>query len=224
VERAGQLKTKVAEMRRKQGLPDADAFEAVARESFEVRKRGWAKSYGDKIIARLQADVFPYIGHDAIVDITPMRLLEVMRRIEKRSVIETAHRALENCGQVFTYAVATGRLLSNPARELKSALKQPDPKHFPAITDPKRLGELLRACDIYAATPVVRAALKLAPMPLLRPGELRFGEWSEIDLEGALWAIPSIRMKRERREKLQGPRTWFRYPGRPWRRCANCIR
>lgn len=203
-ERAGHLKAKVAEMRRKQGLPDADSFEAVAREWFDVKKDGWAKSYGDKIIARLQVDVFPYVGHEAIVDITPMKLLEVMRRIEKRGVIETAHRALENCSQVFTYAVATGRLLSNPARELKSALKQPDPKHFPAITDPKRLGELLRACDHYAATPVVRAALKLAPLLLLRPGELRFGEWSEIDLEGALWTIPSIRMKRERREKLHG--------------------
>jgi integrase len=203
-ERAGQLKAKVAEMRRKQGLPDADSFEAVAREWFDVKKDGWAKSYGDKIIARLQADVFPYIGHDAIDDIPPMKLLEVMRRIEKRGVIETAHRALENCSQVFTYAVATGRLLSNPARELKSALKQPDPKHFPAITDPKRLGELLRACENYAATPVVRAALKLAPMLLLRPGELRFGEWSEIDLDGALWTVPAIRMKRERREKLHG--------------------
>jgi integrase len=133
-----------------------------------------------------------------------MKLLEVMRRIEKRGVIETAHRALEHCSQVFTCAVATGRLLSNPARELKSALKRPDPKHFPAITDPKRLGELLRACDHYAATPVVRAALKLAPLRLLRPGELRFGEWSEIDLEGALWTVPAIRMKRERREKLHG--------------------
>lgn len=161
-ERAGHLKAKVAEMRRKQGLPDADSFEAMAREWFNVKKDGWAKSYGDKIIARLQADVFPYMGHEAIDNLPPMKLLEVMRRIEKRGVIETAHRALESCSQVFTYAVATGRLLSNPAREPKSALKQPDPKHFPAITDPKRLGELLRACDNYAATPVVRAALKLA--------------------------------------------------------------
>ena len=107
-------------------------------------------------------------------------------------------------GQVFRYAVATGRSATNPARDLKDALRRPEPKHFPAITDPKRFGELLRACDAYAATPVVRAALKLAPMLLLRPGELRFAEWPEMDLDAALWTVPAIRMKRELREKLHG--------------------
>ena len=87
---------------------------------------------------------------------------------------------------------------------MKDALKCPDPRNFPAITDPKRFGELLRAGDAYAATPVVRAALKLAPMLLLRPGELRFGEWVEIDLDAALWGVPAVRVKRELREKLQG--------------------
>ena len=119
-------------------------------------------------------------------------------------MIETAHRALENCGQVFRYAVATGRSATNPARDLKDALRRPEPKHFPAITDPQRFGELLRACDAYAATPVVRAALKLAPMLLLRPGELRFAEWPEIELDAALWTVPALRMKRELREKLHG--------------------
>ncbi len=133
-----------------------------------------------------------------------MRLLEVLRRIEKRGVIETAQRALENCSQVFRYAVATGRMTANPARDLKDALRRPEPKHMPAITNPKRFGELLRACDAYAATPVVRAAFKVAPMLLLWPGELRFAEWAEIDLDAALWTVPSARMKREVQQKLHG--------------------
>jgi integrase len=119
-------------------------------------------------------------------------------------VLETARRALQDCSQALRYAVATGKAPSNPARDLKGALRRPMAKHFPAITEPKRLGELLRAIDSYAATPVVRAALKLAPMVLLRPGELRFAEWPEIDLDAAMWTVPAIRMKRELRQKLHG--------------------
>ena len=195
---------RVVAERQAQGLPAAGTFEAVAREWFAVRRDGWSKSYGDKVIARLESDVFPWIGRVPAADISGPQLLEVMRRIEARGVIETAHRALQDSGQVFRYAVATGHAKFNPARELKDALRQPNPKHFPAIVEPKRLGELLRAMDNYAATPVVRAALKLAPMLLLRPGELRFAEWPEIDLEAALWSVPAARMKRELRQKMSG--------------------
>ena len=190
--------------REAQGLPPMSSFEAVAREWYEVKNEGWAPKYAEKIIARLENDVFPWVGRAPVDAITPPQLLEVMRRIESRGVVETAHRALENCSQVFRYAVAIGKTTHNPARDLKDALRRPAPKHFPAITDPKRFGQLLRACDGYAATHVVRAALKLAPMLLLRPGELRFGEWREIDLDAALWTVPAARMKRELREKLHG--------------------
>ncbi len=190
--------------RQEQGLPPIDSFEAIAREWFAVKRDGWAASYADKIIARFEADVFPWIGKQPIAGITPPQLLEVLRRIEARGVVETAHRALQDSSQVFRYAVATGKAVTNPARDLKDALKRPDPKHFPAIIDPKRFGDLLRACDSYAATPVVRAALKLAPMLLLRPGELRFAQWSEIDLDSAMWTVPAARMKRELRAKLHG--------------------
>jgi integrase len=203
-EKAAHVQARAVEARREQGLPPLDSFEATAREWFAVKRGGWAPSYADKIIARLEADVFPWIGQAPVAGITPPQLLEVLRRIESRGVVETAHRALENCSQVFRYAVATGKHSTNPARDLKDALKRPDPRNFPAITDPKCLGELLRAGDAYAATPVVRAALKLAPILLLRPGELRFGEWVEIDLDAALWTVPAVRMKRELREKLQG--------------------
>jgi integrase len=195
---------RAVEAREERGLPPLDSFEAIAREWFAVKRDGWAASYADKIMARFETDVFPWIGKQPIDDITPPQLLEVLRRIEARGVVETAHRALQDSSQVFRYAVATGKAVSNPARDLKDALKRPDPKHFPAIIDPKRFGDLLRACDSYAATPVVRAALKLAPMLLLRPGELRFAQWSEIDLDNAMWTVPAARMKRELRAKLHG--------------------
>jgi integrase len=203
-EREVVTRQRVVAERQAQGLPAAGTFEAVAREWVAVRRDGWSKSYGDKVIARLESDVFPWIGRVPAADISGPQLLEVMRRIEARGVIETAHRALQDSGQVFRYAVATGHAKFNPARELKDALRQPNPKHFPAIVEPKRLGELLRAMDNYAATPVVRAALKLAPMLLLRPGELRFAEWPEIDLDEALWSVPAVRMKRELRQKMSG--------------------
>jgi integrase len=202
--KASYAEARAAQEREAQGLPPLDSFEAVAREWFAVKKDGWAQSYGDKIIARLEADVFPWIGKVPVLEVNAPLLLEVMRRIEARGVIETAHRALQDSGQVLRYAVATGKATSNAARDLKGALRQPYVKHFPAITEPKRFGELLRAIDHYAATPVVRAALKLAPMLLLRPGELRFGEWTEIDMDGALWTVPAMRMKRELRQKLHG--------------------
>lgn len=203
-ERETLAKVREANAREAQGLPPLDSFEAVAREWFAVKRDQWAASYADKIMARFEADVFPWIGKQPIANITPPLVLEVMRRIEARGVIETAHRALQDSSQVFRYAVATGKAATNPARELKDALRRPNSRHFPAIVDPKRFGELLRACDDYAATAVVRAALKLVPMLLLRPGELRFAQWSEFDLDAAMWTVPAVRMKRELRAKLHG--------------------
>ena len=203
-ERKRHSEARAEEARVGAGLPPSDSFEAVAREWFAVRRSGWSSSYADKMMARFENDVFPWLGKSPIGKITGPMLLEVCRRIEARGVIETAHRALQDSSQVFAYAMATDKIDRNPAAKLKTVLKQPEPKNFAAITDPARLGQLLRACDKYAATPVVRAALKLAPMLLLRPGELRCAEWSEIDLDAALWTVPAARMKRELREKLLG--------------------
>ena len=122
---------RVAEEREAQGLPPLDSFEAVAREWFAVKKDGWAASYGDKIIARLENDVFPWIGKVPVAQVTPPQLLEVMRRIEARGVIETAHRALQDCSQALRYAVATGKASSNPARDLKGALASTQHKALP---------------------------------------------------------------------------------------------
>lgn len=179
-------------------------FELVAREWFDVKNGEWAPAYADRVIRRLELDVFPWLGDRPLGDITPPELLKVMRRIEDRGVIETAHRALENCSQVFRYAVATGRATSDPGRDLKDALRKPIPQHFPAITDTDELGQLLRAMDGYKGTYVVRAAIKLAPLLFLRPGELRHARWSEFDLDRAEWSIPAMRMKATRREKING--------------------
>ncbi|MFE8645659.1 tyrosine-type recombinase/integrase [Sphingomonas sp. NCPPB 2930] len=190
--------------REESGLPAENSFEAIAREWFATRKEEWAEKYADKIIGRLQADVFPFIGRAGVGDITPPMLLAVLRRVEARGVIETAHRTLEHCSQVFRYAVATGKTESNPARDLKGALKRAMPAHFPAITDPARLGELLRAMQAYRGSAVVRAALHIMPLVLLRPGELRMASWDEIDFDKAVWTVPAARMKRVKAGKVNG--------------------
>ncbi len=186
------------------GMPPADSFEAVAREWHETRRDEWSPSYADKVLARLEADVFPYVGRRPIAQITAPELLDVLRKIEARGVIETAHRAHESCSQVFRYAVGKGLVASDPARDLKGLLRKPKVRHFPAITRPERLAELLRACYGYQGTPVVRAAVRLAPMLLLRPGELRHGRWTEFNLDAADWIVPPARMKRELDGKLNG--------------------
>ncbi len=181
-----------------------NSFELVAREWFDTKKGEWAESYGNKIMARFQNDVFPVIGKTSINQLLPPMLLGLLRRIEARGAIETAHRALENIGQVLRYSVVTGRIQSDPSRDLKGALKKPTVKHMPAITNPTNLGGLLRAIDGYSGTYVVRAALQLSPILMLRPGELRFARWEEFDLSSALWEIPPQRMKRRVAEKQNG--------------------
>jgi|SRR6185312_7931476 len=203
-DKAAHVRAREAEERAGAGLPSQGSFEEVAREWYALHRDDWAPSYGDKIIKRLESDVFPWIGRLPVDCITPPQLLTVLRRIEQRGVVETAHRALENCSQVFRHAVASGCAPSNPARDLKDALRKPVVKHFPAITNPVRLGELLRACDAYQGTHVVRTALRLMPLVLLRPGELRQAQWSEFDLDAGVWTVPAARMKREKAGKLNG--------------------
>ena len=190
--------------REAQGLPLHGSFESVAREWFDTRKDEWATTYAKKIFRRLEVDVFPWLGKLPVPNITPPMVLDMLRKAENRGAIETAHRVLETCGQVFRFAVATGRIESNPARDLKDALRKPMVQHFAAITDPQRFGELLRAIDSYRGTPVVCAALRLMPLMLLRPGELRQAQWDELDLPAATWTVPAARMKREKVGKIYG--------------------
>ena len=203
--KAETLRAIEVERRAAAGLPAADSFEAVAREWFDTRHREWSPGYGQKVLHRLVSDVFPRIGRQPVAAITPRELLAVLRLVEAREAIETAHRVRVTCSQVFRYAVATGRAERDPAHDLKDALRRPEVVHFPAITDPARLAELLRASDGYQGTAVVRVALRLVPLLFLRPGELRHAQWADIDLAGATWTIPAHRMKRKRAGKRDGP-------------------
>jgi integrase len=173
----------------------AESFEAIAREWHAKFSPGWEASHGDRILRRLENDIFPWLGKRPIGEIKPPDTLAVLRRIESRGALETAHRALQNCGQVFRYAVATGRAERDPTRDLKGALPPPKEKHHASITDPKRIAELLRVIDAYQGYFVTKCALRLAPLVFVRPGELRRAEWPEVDLEKAEWRIPAKRMK-----------------------------
>lgn len=173
----------------------ANSFEVVAREWFDRYSTNWAKSHAQKIIRRLELDLFPWIGARPIADITAPELLAALRRIEARGALETAHRALQNSGQIFRYAIATGRASRDPSPDLRGALPPWKPEHFPTITEPAKVGALMRAFDDYQGHFVTRCALRLAPLVFVRPGELRRAEWTEIDLERAEWNIPAERMK-----------------------------
>lgn len=165
----------------------ANSFEVVAREWYAKYSATWAKDHGNRILRRFERDIFPWIGGRPIAEITAPELLAVVRRIEDRGALETAHRALGNCGQVFRYAVATGRAERDPSGDLRGALPPVKGEHFAATTDPKRVGEILRALDGYQGTLTVRCALRLAPLVFVRPGELRKAEWTDIDLDAAEW-------------------------------------
>lgn len=165
----------------------ANSFEVVGREWFAKYSPTWASNHGIRIIRRFERDIFPWIGGRPIAEITAPELLSVIRRIEIRGALETAHRALSNCGQVFRYAVATGRAERDPSGDLRGALPPVKGTHFAATTEPKRVAEILRAMDGYEGTLTVRCALRLAPLVFVRPGELRNAEWANIDFEAAEW-------------------------------------
>lgn len=173
----------------------ANSFEVIAREWFARKSPGWAPSNADKIMQRLKNDAFPWLGNRPIAEITPPELLKVLRRIEERGAVESAQRMRYYCGQIFRYAIATGRAERDVSADLRGALPPPVKKHRAAITKPKHAAELLRAMDSYQGTFVTKCALRLAPLVFVRPGELRKAEWVEIDLDKAEWNIPAGRMK-----------------------------
>ncbi|WP_224957224.1 tyrosine-type recombinase/integrase [Geomonas subterranea] len=173
----------------------ANSFEVVAREWHTKYTPTWTKGYADMLLRRLAQNVFPSIGSCPIEEIKAPDVLKVLRRVESRGALETAHRIQITCGQIFRYAVATGRAERDPTGDLKGALPPRRKKHHAAITDPKQAAELLRAIDGYQGTFQVKCALQLAPLFFVRPGELRNAEWSEIDFDNQQWNIPAERMK-----------------------------
>jgi integrase len=174
---------------------ERETFELVAREWHTKFTPTWTPGHASTIMARLQRDLFPWVGARPINEIRAPELLTVLRRVENRGALETAHRIRTIAGQVFRYALATGRAERDPSGDLKGALPQPGENHHAAITDPKEVAPLLRAIDVYQGHFVVKCALRLAPLFFVRPGELRNAEWTEIDLEEGVWNIPAHKMK-----------------------------
>jgi integrase len=173
----------------------AHSFKAVADEWYVKFSPGWADSHSIRIARVFERDVYPWMGSRPIAEITAPELLTVIRRIEGRGALETAHRVLGNCSQVFRYAVATGRCQRDPSGDLRGALPPFKGTHLAATTEPKRLAEILRAMDGYQGTLPVICALRLAPLVFVRPGELRHAEWKDIDLDGAEWRYESSKTK-----------------------------
>jgi integrase len=172
-----------------------NTFKAVAEEWIRLNSNKWSAANTYKITRLFERDIFPWIGDANVNGIQAQELLRVCRRIEGRNANETTHRALQNCGRVFRYAVATGRADRDPSRDLTGALAPVISSHHASITDPQRFGKLLNDIDGYSGSLVVRSALRLAPMVFVRPGELRRAEWTEIDLDKAEWRIPAAKMK-----------------------------
>jgi integrase len=172
----------------------SNSFEVIAREW--LGKRGKKSESADKRLkALLEKDLFPYLGKRPVHEINPPELLSVLRRIEGRGAIETAHRAKQYAGQVFRYAVATGRAERDSSSDLRGALATPTETHFASITNPKEAAALLIAIHSYQGTPVVQAALKLAPLLFCRPGELRQLEWTEMNWDEKRIELAAEKMK-----------------------------
>ena len=175
---------------------DANTFEVVARQWHRKFLNTWVPSHAATILARLQSDVFPYIGNRPVSDVNAPELLTVLRRIEDRGALETAHRVKVTCGHVFRYAIADGRRTEhNPVPDLKDSLPPVKKQHLASITDPKEVAGLMRAIDGYSGSFVTRCALQFAPLVFVRPGELRQAEWTEVDFGVSEWNIPAPRMK-----------------------------
>jgi integrase len=176
-----------------------NTFSSLAKEWFELRvKEGRDPKTVARDESRVHRLILPFVGHMEMGEISAPLLLNVFRRIENKGILETAHRTLNTCGQIFRYAIVKGDALRDPTADLRGALLTPKENHYPTITDPKEIGALLRACDGYLGSEVVRIALLLLAYVFLRPGELRRMEWAEVDFDRYRWTIPAEKMKAKR--------------------------
>tara|TARA_R110000851_G_C13101290_1_gene568415 strand:+ start:225 stop:1448 length:1224 start_codon:yes stop_codon:yes gene_type:complete len=176
-------------------LAAADSFEAVALEWFGKVMPDKSESYRVRTRRILEKDLFPVIGQRPVGAIKPPEMLAALRRIEARGANDIAHRAKQTAGQIFRYAVVTGRAERDPSADLKGALAPRQKQHHAAITDPDEVGRLMVAIDGFTGTPVVKTAVQLSALLFQRPGEIRAMEWSEINWDQARWEIPAAKMK-----------------------------
>lgn len=181
--------------RRAEQAARSDTFEAIAREYLDLKAKSLSPRTYERKLGRFEAFAFPYIGKLPITSIAAPQILAALRRIEERGKHETAHRVRSECGEVFRYAVATGRAERDPTGDLRGALAPVVVHNHPAITEPLKIGQLMRSIDGYRGHPATECALKLLPLVFVRPSELRCAEWQEFDLDQAEWRIPANRMK-----------------------------
>lgn len=174
-------------------IADEHTFEGVAREW--MTKRAWTDVTRDKAVWMLEGFLFPWLGTRPVAEIDAPELLSALRRIESLGKLHTAQRVKQRAGQIFRYAVATGRATRDPSTDLRGALKAPKVQHRAAITDPTKVGDLMRAIDAFQGSFVVACALKLSPLLFARPGEVRHAEWTGFDLYNAMWRLPAEKMK-----------------------------
>jgi len=186
-DKAAQKVQILADKREASGLPSINSFEFVAREWYDSRVTGWSDSHASRTRAYLEKDLFPWLGKLPIAEIKAPALLECLRRVEERGATETANRLREQSGQIWRYAIATGRAERDIAADLRGALKPHEGKNYSHIKDPKQLGQLLRDIDAYAGSPMVKTALRLLPLVFTRPGEFRSAKWTDIDLAAKEW-------------------------------------
>jgi integrase len=175
----------------------ANSFEVICREWLENKRSNIEEAQYKKALARLEKDVFPWLGKRPIAEITAPEVLSVLRRIDERGARYTAHKAKSEISQCIRYAIATGRANRDPCPDLKGAIPAPKTENLPSITDPKGVAELLRAIDGFKGTFVVRCALLLAPLLFVRPGELRKAEWIGFDLDKCEWRYLVTKTKTE---------------------------
>lgn len=176
----------------------ANTFKAIALEWLQRFGPTWTAKTRDQNQRRIEMNVFPWLGHRPVDEITAPELLRVLRRVEDRGAQELAHRIKQLCSQVFRFAIATGRAERDPAQDLRGALPPSKKGCMASITEPQKVAELLRAIHGFEGTFTVRCALRIAPYLFQRPGELRRMEWAEVDLRAAEWRIPADKMKMKR--------------------------
>ena len=181
-----------------------NTFKMIALQWFDLHRPNWSESYSVRHRRNLEKDLFPFVGAMPMAEIHPMQVLAAVQAVEKRGSLEAARRVLDTASQVFKHWLPTNKDHRNITEGLRARLQPSIKGHFPAITDPRRFGELLRAIYAYKGGPLVTVSLRLAPLLYQRPGNLRAMEWAELDLESALWTIPSAKMKRTVNEKKEG--------------------
>ena len=192
---AGINPVKYRQLLHQEAVTNANSFETIAREWYDRQLSNLAESTKSRIKIRLENDVFPTLGEMNISEITAPDILTILRRVESRDALETAKRILQYCGRIFRYAIATGRAQRDISVDLKDALPPSKVKHFPSLTKPKDVINLLKSIDNFHGNFIVRSALQISSLVFLRPVELRLGQWHEIDFKKSEWHIPENRMK-----------------------------